>query len=154
MTALEIIKAQFDEERTWWSSSPCSKYEWVAHSVFDLVTYDSSLDEEFVKDIIEVCKVILERRTFEYIRDRGNYVKYILVCQLLHNFHWIEWGTSIRGAWFEIDTHYDYRTKVTTNHSRDILDKLEWWGDEHHVIEKVPFTEENMKALIEFMEEE
>ena len=79
MTALEIYKAQFEEDRTWFSSRPDSKYEWVAHRVFDLVTYDSSLDERFVKDIIEVCKVILDRQTFEYIRDGKNYVKYILV---------------------------------------------------------------------------
>lgn len=153
MTALEIYKAQFEEERTWWRSEPVSKYEWAAHRVFDLVTYDSSLDEMFVKDIIEVCKEILEERTYEYIRDQDNYIKYILVCQILDKFHWIEWGTSIRGAWFEVDIRHFGPGVETTNYSKDILDELEWWGDEHHVIEKVPFTVENIKAFIEFMEE-
>lgn len=153
MTALEIYKARFEEERTWCRSEPVSKYEWAACRVFDLVTYDSSLDEMFVKDIIEVCKAILEERTYEYIRDPDNYIKYILVCQILDKFHWIEWGTSIRGAWFEVDIRYFGPGVETTNYSKDILDKLEWWGDEHHVIEKVPFTVENIKAFVEFMEE-
>lgn len=154
MTTLEIYRAQFEEERTWWDSKPASKYKWAAHRIFDLVTYDSSLDEMFVKDIIEVCKVILEERTFEYIGEsRDNYIKYILVCQTLHKFNWIEWGTSIRGAWFEIDYYYPGSGHERENRSRDILDELEWWGDEHHVIEGVPFTVENIKALVEFMEE-
>ena len=43
------------------------KYEWAASYIFDLCTYDADLDEKFVKDIIEVCKVIIDRWNFEYI---------------------------------------------------------------------------------------
>lgn len=141
MTALEIYRTRYNEEKTWSVEEP-SKLEWVATSVFDLVTYDGDLDERFAKDILEVCKVILEKRNYEYIEDEQNYVKYILVCQLLDKNYWINWGTSIRGAWFEV------------NESKDILDEFEWWSDKHHVIEGVPFTPENLKALIDFVEEE
>lgn len=153
MTALEIYKAQYEEEQYWWRTEGVSKYVWAAHRVFDLTTYDDALDEQFVKDILEVCKIILDRENFEYIENEENYIKYILVCQLLDRSNWIEWGTSIRGAWFDVDIYYDYQTKESTVRSKDILDELEWWDPEHHVVEEVPFTVNNLKDLIKFLEE-
>lgn len=144
MTALEIYKAQYEEEKTR-TDQPYSKYHWAAINIFGLVTDDSSLDELFVMDILEVCKIILEKRNYEYIKNENNYVKYILVCQLLKNWGWINWGTSIRGAWCEA-SYFDI--------PKNILDELEWWDPEHHVVEEVPFTVENLKDLINFMTEE
>lgn len=118
-----------------------SKYAWVANEVFDLITYDTSLDERFAKEIIEVIKVILDVETYEYIRDGSNYVAYILVCQLLNNFHWIEWGTSIRGAWFET-YHPGFKTQpITIYYDDNIRDYVE-----------VMCTKENMEELINFVE--
>ena len=74
-----------------------TKYEWAAREVFDLTTYDGELDELFVKKILEVLKVILNRTNFDYIKEEVDYTNYILVCQLLNKFNWIDWGTSIRG---------------------------------------------------------
>lgn len=135
----------------------CTKYEWAAEKIFDLTTYDSELDELFVKDILEVCKVILDRTNFEYILNRENYIKHILVCQILNKFHWIQWGTSIRGAWFEQVELYENIPDVKF---RDIMDEYSWWEYDslsetyvEHTIDKVPFTKENLQALIEFMEE-
>lgn len=154
MTVKDIYKANYETQRDVMGFYD-DKYTWAARQVFDLTTYDGSLDERFVKDILEVCKVILENRNFEYIKNEDNYVKYILVCQLLNGFSWIEWGTSIRGAWFDIDSRMNWKTRETTVYSRDILEELEWWEhhNEPHVIEAVPFTVENLIALIEFMEE-
>jgi hypothetical protein len=152
MTAFDIYKAQYE----WYSScgqEVDTKYEWAASSIFNLTTYDAGLDEVFVKAIIEVCKVILERKNFEYIRNKDNYAKYILVCQMLERFEWIDWGTSIRGAWFEVENRKIWGTD-TVIRSKDILEELEW-GDHNgwHTVEGVPFTEDNLRALIEFMEE-
>ena len=77
-----------------------SKYEWVCECVFNLSPYDSGIAKKWGKRIIDVCKAILEGRTFEYIEQEGNYEPYLLVCQLLDKNDLIEWGTSIRGAWF------------------------------------------------------
>ena len=114
-----------------------TKYEWAASRVFNLTTYDGSLDEMFVKKIVEVCKVILDRTTFDYIQDGTNYVSYILVCQLLNQFEWIEWGTSLRGAWF-----------LDQLKSRPILT---YWTDKNGYKE-VPFTVDNLKTLSKFIE--
>ena len=117
-------------------SNPCgeNKWDWAASEVFGLTTYDNSIDKIFVKDILEVCKVILEKKNFEYIKDEANYIKYLTVCQLLDNFAWLEWGSSIRGAWF-----------LDGEESRPIL---------YEEINDIPFTEENLRILIEFIEEE
>lgn len=132
MTVLEKYRYDYEIHTTY--SNGDSKYEWAASHVFELFTYDGMLDERFVKAIIEVSKAILDGRTYEYIEDERNYVKYILVCQLLDMKGWINWGTSIRGAWFDVGrTRHDH-----------ILD----------MNETVPFTVENLKALIEFIEEE
>lgn len=146
MNTLEIYKAHYEEECTR-RYKGYSKYSWASDLIFDLTTYDGSLDEKFVKSIIEVCKVIIENGTYEYIKDERNYVKYILVCQLLDKFRWLDWGTSIRGAWFEKDTD-----------SKEILEEYKWWTIEDgnwitHIIDAVPFSIDNLMALIEFLEE-
>lgn len=126
------------------NSSLCceNRYQWAASEIFDLVTYDGYVDEIFVRKIIEVCKVIHEKRTSEYIEDEENYLIYMLVCQLLYRKDWIAWGSSIRGAWFDC-----------CNKSEDIYhttgyvkSKQEEWT--------VKFSEENLMELIEFIEKE
>ena len=118
-----------------------TKYEWAASQIFDLCTYDGELDELFVKKIIEICKVILEDRTYEYISESNeNYINYILVCQLLYKRDWIDWGTSVRGAWIN---------RWTT--ASPILS--------HHYMykecdEDISFCPEHLKILIDFIEEE
>lgn len=149
MDVKELYKANYETSQKLLNRTD-TKYNWAASQIFGLATYDGELDELFVKDIIEVCKVILNRTNYDYILNRENYIKYILVCQMLNEHNWIDWGTSIRGAWFG-------KCGCPELESKDILDELEWWDynleEPRCVIEKVPFTEENLKALIEFMEE-
>lgn len=111
-----------------------NKYDWCANYVFMLFTYDEELAEIFIKKIFEVCKAILERKTFEFIKESDEkYRQFIIVCNLLCRFEWINWGTSIRGAWFE---------KHRSN-QKPIIE-----GD----LGTVCFSEENLRLLIEFVE--
>lgn len=154
MNAIDIYKAHYEEEcsrskdKYTSFSYEYTKYEWAATYIFDLYTYDANLDVRFVKDILEVCQVIIER-DFEYQMDDNNYIKYILVCQLLYHFNWINWGTSIRNAWFEDSSR------------KDILEESSWtqlnektgeW--DHYKLEAVPFSRDNLKELIKFIEED
>ena len=135
MNTLKRYRDIYEEQLDWYEDKK-TKYEWAATDIFGLATYDGDLDERFVKDILEVCKVILEKRNYEYIEEsESNYIKYILVCQLLSRYGWINWGTSIRGAWLE------------ESNPDDILDG---YGRERM---RVRFTVDNFKALIKFMEE-
>ncbi len=133
MTAKEIYEKEFAyyveclEDR--------DIYEWAADRIFDLTTYDGDLDKLFVQMILYICKVILNKQTYEFIGDESMYVVYIVVCQLLNKKGWINWGTSIRGAWFE--------------DGRDAKPIYESYDESV----SVPFTIENLIALIEFIEE-
>lgn len=151
MTTIDIYKKHYEEVCSW-HVDEYDKYEWAANYIFGLCTYDAAMDEKLVKDILEVCKVIIDRTNYEYIRDDNNYTKYILVCQLLYHFHWLTWGTSIRGAWFEELCHCA---------QKDILkgEKLSRYNPdtkerEDCDIERVQFTCDNLRALIKFMEAE
>lgn len=136
MDALQILKRDWDEYRNF-RPFEVTKYEWLSENIFDLTTYDNSLNERFGKKIFDVCKTILDGATFEYIqKSEQHYVDYILVCQLLEKFRWIEWGSSIRGAWFE-----------EQDESRYIF---AYWDGEY---KELQFTEENIRLLIEFVEE-
>lgn len=148
MKTIDIYKAHYKEVCSW-QDDEYSKYEWAANHIFDLTTYDGDLDEKFVKDILEVCEVIADRYNYEYIGNKDNYIKYILVCQLLDNFKWIDWGTSIRGAWFD-----------NGDDPKVILEELPFFQKNEktgkwdcYKIEAVPFSYDNLKALFEFIEE-
>ena len=110
-----------------------SIYQWCASRVLDLATYDEELDELFVKKFIEICNIILSRRNSVCIENRDAYITYMLVCQLFYKNDWITWGTSIRGAWFDVGKN-----------AKPILD-----FDEKTI---VPFTIENLKLLLTFIE--
>lgn len=84
------------------------KYVWLAEDVFHIDTYDDNLSEKFGRAILEVLRVIKNRQNYEYIKNEDNYIKYILVCNLLDMNDLISWGTSIRGAWFEFMDYGGY----------------------------------------------
>lgn len=119
-----------------------SKLEFLASETFNLTTYDSELDKLFVSKIIEVIKVIVKGENFEYIENEQNYINYILVCQLLDRLGWIDWGTSIRGAWLE-DFDDD-------NPQPNIAD---FWqgGADGEIRISIPYSKENVISLIEWV---
>jgi hypothetical protein len=62
----ELEKA-FQAVKEWDNCPPESKYEFLTLYVFDVLTYDSAIDEYFGKKIIEILEVIVNRSNFEYI---------------------------------------------------------------------------------------
>lgn len=88
------------------------KLMWLTEDYFNLPTYDSNLSEEFGITIYEVIKAILDQKTFDYIKDDKKYRKYITVAILLDKLDLLNWGTSIRGAWFDGDENKDKMTKL------------------------------------------
>lgn len=138
MDVKEIYKKSYEEFVE--SGAVRSKKEWLSSEVFGFATYDPELDRLFTKKIIEVCKAILNKTTFEYIwEDEQNYITYITVCQLFVHCDWIDWGTSIRGAWFCA--------------GKDAKPILTYYYDDEVQWLTIPFSVEYLKALIEFVEE-
>lgn len=146
---MENIKEQLEEiykhHKKTYNNSKMSKLEFVAHETFGLATYDVELDELFAKKIIEVIKVIIERKNFEYIEDKQNYINYILVCQLLDKAGWIEWGTSIRGAWLVDFRPEDAQWNLARYWCRN--------PDGKEIELDVPYSKNNIIALLEWVGE-
>lgn len=103
---LEVLKEKFKE---YMEMMICFGHEgteqefrrdFIIEQLFNLATYDTHISSIFNESLIEVMRVIYERRNFEYIKDEKNYIKFILVANKLDEYNMIEWGTSIRGCWF------------------------------------------------------
>ena len=100
----EFLEDSFRKEKLWNSDLPFSKYHFLAESVFGLVTYDDDIDEFLVKKLVRICVDIAKNKTFEYAEESaGNYKWYIALLNLPFFKDKLNWGTSIRGAWFDAD---------------------------------------------------
>ena len=122
-----------------------SKFQFLCNDVFNLWPYDSDIEEKWGKDLYEVMLHIWNHKCFDYwmVSDEA-YNTYLIICQLLDMKHWIEWGTSIRHVWFSIDDKSDRLFSTVCYVSVD---------DPHYDEEGVAMTEENLKVLLDWMEE-
>lgn len=79
-----------------------AKAIWLVEEYFYLTTYDDDISQEWGDAIIEILGVINDDNNFDYINSSDeNYKKYLMVANLLEQEQLIDWGTSIRGAWFD-----------------------------------------------------
>jgi hypothetical protein len=84
-----------------------SHLEYISEHIFGFVTYDSAISEELAIRAIDVCKAISDKKTFDYIADTNNYRWFILMCNMPFFFNRLQWGSSIRGAWWDVHAHND-----------------------------------------------
>lgn len=89
------------EEKSISGCPPENRNQFLGSYIFDFTTYDNDLDEYFAKKMIEVINAILTQTTFDYIKDESNYLNYITMCNMPFLKNKLEWGASIRGAWFD-----------------------------------------------------
>jgi len=99
------------------------KLIFLSSEIVGLTTHDYDLDKELGEMILETMIHIKNRTNFDYIED--NYRKYIISCNFIIN--WLNWGASIRGAWFdpdgEIETPYGV-IATTEEFMGDLIDFL------------------------------
>lgn len=137
-----LLEHSFQVERAC-QGRDISRLEYLSGSIFEFTTYESEMDELFAAKAVEVCRAITERRTFEYIDSRGNRVWYLMMCNMPFFADRIEWGSSVRGAWWN-----SYRG-VTLE-----LNSCGLWVGEEQITEGIEFTadewERFIRAVIEF----
>lgn len=75
------------------------RHMFLADGIVGITTDDWGLDLEFGENLLEVITQIHNKTTFKYVKDKNNYKKYIIYCNFI--IDWIDWGVSIRGAWFD-----------------------------------------------------
>lgn len=78
-----------------------SNLEYLAGAIFGINTYDGGMDHLMAGKAIEVCRAISGKATFEYIKNAGDYQWYLVMCHLPFFAERINWGSSIRGAWWD-----------------------------------------------------
>ena len=89
---------------------PLERYEYVCE-IFDITTYCSGISEIIGKRIIDVCEAITDGKTFEYIGgSEEDEVWYIVVCNFPFIYPKLNWGGSIRGAWWDHTDEFKFST--------------------------------------------
>lgn len=82
-----------------------SRLEFLAAYIFDFTTYAPAYSELFASKALEVCAVISAGKNFGYISDESNHQWYLLMVNMPFFVERLNWGTSIRGAWWD---HKDF----------------------------------------------
>ena len=111
MKSEEIVQKMWEQWLSWGdfheeASEKEQKLIFLSSEILGLTTYDDALDVHFGRMVLESMKQIQNKTTFEYIKNKNNYAEYILSCNLMKG--WLDWGSSIRGAWFS-----DYDGNIT-----------------------------------------
>lgn len=133
MDYLALLQHSYAVEQTTSDNPPDSPLEYLSQYIFDFTTYDSEMSERFAAKAVEVCAAINDRQTFRYIEDAKQYQWYLLMCNMPFFAGQLDWGTSIRGAWWRHD---------------DILFESDglWVGDEQRL--SWTFTGETWRQFI------
>lgn len=97
---LELLAHSYEIEKKLGSCPPESRLEYLGESIFDFTTYDGEMSVLFASKALDICNTITSRTTFGYIKDEENYKWYLLMCNMSFFSPKLEWGTSIRGAWW------------------------------------------------------
>ena len=77
-----------------------SKKAFVGLNVFDMCTYDEEMSEHFCDCFMGTVNAITDGKTFEHIENKDNYISYLWCINHPSIKNKIDWGTSIRGAWW------------------------------------------------------
>ena len=85
--------------------------DYLSEYVLNYTTYDSELDNQLVFRSCVVIDAILRGETFKLIEDKSQdwYLWYIVIVNMPFFVDKLEWGTSVRGAWFHFhrDTEFN-----------------------------------------------
>jgi len=77
-----------------------TKLDFISDHIFNFITYDSSIGEGMAINALEVAVAINNGHTFEYIKSKEKYKNYITMINFPFFLSKIEWGTSVRSAWW------------------------------------------------------
>lgn len=73
----------------------------IGEGVFDFTTYESEVLKKLTLDALQVCWVISTKTNFDFIANDSGNLKYLTMVNMPFFANRLEWGTSIRGAWWD-----------------------------------------------------
>lgn len=95
-----LFERSLDTLRSIDECAPRSRLAYLADYIFTFTTYDDDVSEIFAHYAVEVCEAITNKATFEYIKDPERYRWFLLMCNMPFFAERIDWGTSVRGAFW------------------------------------------------------
>ena len=119
------------------SQGRTSRLEYLGDHIFNFKTYESEYSELFAKKALEVCAAISDSKTFEYIKAPENRLWYLLMVNMPFFADKLEWGTSIRGAWWGESPHELIK-----------FDSCGLWLDGKQLYEPMEFTRDQWRDFI------
>ena len=143
MDYLNLLEHSYKETKINTEAESIERLEFLADYIFDFTTYENVISSMMAEKAIEVCKAISHRQTFDYIATEDGNLWYLIMVNMPFFQDKLEWGTSIRGAWW--DLHGD---ATFTIESCGLLE-----GDEQLLELKLNETQWNefIQAMIEFV---
>ncbi len=96
----ELLEHSYKVAAETFECAPESRLEYLGDHIFDFTTYDGEMSVLFARKAVEVCAAINNKLTFDYIEEPEDYRWFLLMCNMPFFYPRLEWGTSIRGAWW------------------------------------------------------
>ncbi len=133
MNYSELLKHSYEVMKNLDGCPPESPLEYLGEQIFGFTTYDGQMSATFARKAVEVADAITAGTTFDYIKDEENYRWYLLLCNTQFFAEKLEWGGSIRGAWW--------------NHKIRFQSCGLWLGDKQ-MADEMKFTQEEWKEFM------
>jgi hypothetical protein len=103
MDYLKLLTESYESDR--FCGKPGSRLEYLSDYIFDFTTYEDEAAELFARKAVEVAAEINNGTTFDYIKRHEDRIWFLLMVNMPFFYPRLEWGTSIRGAWWQHDNH-------------------------------------------------
>lgn len=139
MDFLEMLKHSYEMEKRIGGHDVFSPLEYIGENIFKFVTYDTEMSILFARKAIEFCDAVSNQKTYEYIKNEENYKWYLFMCNTVFFSDKLEWGISIRGAWWKHEITFQ---------------SCGLWYGENQLADDIKFNQEKwiefMKAVSDF----
>jgi hypothetical protein len=135
---LELLERSYEIECREYGDM--SRMEFLGDCVFEYITYAPGVTEFLAKKTLDVCLAISNKTTFDYINiSDEDHIWFITIVNMSFFSRKLNWGTSIRGAWWE---HCDFE-----------LDSTGLYDENEKQIRLLKFTREEWIDFIATMKE-
>lgn len=102
MDYIKLLENSYEREKEFQSNDTMERLEFLAENIFDITTYENVVASFMAQKCLEVCKAISEETTFDYIKSEEGNLWYLVMVNMPFFSGKLEWGTSIRGAWWDL----------------------------------------------------
>ena len=102
MNYLKLLRESYKETADNRDDPTLEKLEFLANDIFGFTTYENVVSSMMAKKAIEVCKAISDKKTFDYIANEEGNFWYLVMVNMPFFENRLEWGSSIRGVWWDL----------------------------------------------------